>query len=283
VTQPASGPGHDRIERLEISDVTRLLRLTGEVACLRDDPRTWRLALLASLNQLLPAAVSAAFILKNVVPDVAPLVVSLFDTGFKAEAHRQVFLREFNTAPFRDPFFRLCIDRFLEARPKCLTAIRSDFVPDEKWYASPHTEEYRHVANIDDCLFSIHQAANRGDALVLCSFRSWGDQTRFGPRERVIVDALHNGLDWIYRAEEATQRLTRASALAPRLRQTLEYLLAGHTERQVALKMALSVHTVHDYVKALYVHFGVSSRGELISRWMQTGGQISASSSPSAS
>ena len=248
--------------------------MTGEVACIRDDPRTWRLSLLTSLNQLLPAAVGAAFILKNVAPDVAPLVVSLFDTGFKVESQRQAFLREFNTAPFRDPFFRSCIDRFLEERPKCMTALRADVTSDDKWYISPNIDEYRRPANINDCLFSIHQATNRGDAMVLCAFRHWEDPARFTGRERAIVDALHNGLDWIYHAEEATQRLTRASALAPRLRQTLEYLLAGHTERQVALKMSLSVHTVHDYVKALYVHFGVSSRGELISRWMQTGGQI---------
>jgi DNA-binding CsgD family transcriptional regulator len=257
--------------------VTQLLRLTGEVACLRDDPRTWRLSLLASLNQLLPSAVSAAFILKNVAPDAPPTVLSLFDNGFKSETQRQFFLREFNNAPFRDPFFRTCIDRFLETRPKCLTAIRKDFVDDERWYSSPHLEEYRRPANIDDALFSILQGANRGDALVLCAFRAWeggAHPARFASRERLVLDALHNGLDWIYKAEEATQRLTRASALAPRLRQTLEYLLAGHTERQVALKMSLSVHTVHDYVKALYVHFGVSSRGELISRWMQTGGQI---------
>ena len=269
--------GPDRHDRLHIADVTSLLRITGEVACLRDDPRTWRLALLTSLNQLLPAVASAAFILKNVAPDAPPLVVSLFDSGFKSESQRQIFLREFNTAPFRDPFFRACIDRFLETRPKCLTAIRKDFVDDERWYSSPHLEEFRRPANIDDALFSIHQADNRGDALVLCAFRAWeggAHPARFSPRERLILDALHNGLDWIYKAEEATQRLTRASALAPRLRQTLEYLLAGHTERQVALKMSLSVHTVHDYVKALYVHFGVSSRGELISRWMQTGGQI---------
>jgi len=34
------------------------------------------------------------------------------------------------------------------------------------------------------------------------------------------------------------------------------------------------VHTVHDYVKALHSHFGVSSRTELLARWLQTGGQI---------
>jgi DNA-binding NarL/FixJ family response regulator len=78
----------------------------------------------------------------------------------------------------------------------------------------------------------------------------------------------------MYRAEESTHRLNRATELPPRLRQTLECLLAGDTERQVALKLSLSVHTVHDYVKALYTHFGVSSRGELLSKWMQTSGQL---------
>jgi DNA-binding CsgD family transcriptional regulator len=41
--------------------------------------------------------------------------------------------------------------------------------------------------------------------------------------------------------------------------------------------MAISAHTVHDYVKALYVHFGVSSRGELLARWIQSGGEPPAS------
>src|SRR6202000_472533 len=110
------------------------------------------------------------------------------------------------------------------------------------------------------------------NALAILALRNWGDSRRFTPRDRALVDAFHSGLDWIYRAEEAARQVNRAMALAPLLRETLNFLLASDTERQVAMKMDLSVHTVHDYVKSLYQHFGVSSRSELITRWTQTSG-----------
>jgi DNA-binding NarL/FixJ family response regulator len=57
-----------------------------------------------------------------------------------------------------------------------------------------------------------------------------------------------------------------SNGLSPRMRQTLELLLAGDSEKQVAHKLKLSQHTVHVYAKSLYKHFGVSSRGELLAR-----------------
>ncbi len=60
------------------------------------------------------------------------------------------------------------------------------------------------------------------------------------------------------------------SALSPRMKQTLELLLAGDSEKQIANQLELSKHTVHVYVKALYRGFDVSSRGELLSRFVST-------------
>lgn len=52
-------------------------------------------------------------------------------------------------------------------------------------------------------------------------------------------------------------------------RQTLQNLPGGHTEKEIAKKMRLSPNTVHHHVKALYKHFDVSSRGELLARWVR--------------
>jgi DNA-binding NarL/FixJ family response regulator len=57
--------------------------------------------------------------------------------------------------------------------------------------------------------------------------------------------------------------------LSPRMRQTLDRLLAGDSEKQIANHLGVSKHTVHVYVKALYKGFGVSSRGELLARFVQ--------------
>lgn len=60
-----------------------------------------------------------------------------------------------------------------------------------------------------------------------------------------------------------------SESLSRRERQTLELLLAGDAEKQIASHLSISRHTVHVYVKSLYKRFGVSSRGELLARWVR--------------
>lgn len=54
--------------------------------------------------------------------------------------------------------------------------------------------------------------------------------------------------------------------LPRRQSQTLKLLLQGKSEKEVASTLGLSPHTIHVYVKALYRHWGVGSRAELLSR-----------------
>ena len=56
--------------------------------------------------------------------------------------------------------------------------------------------------------------------------------------------------------------------LSPRQLQTLDRLLRGDSEKQIAGALKLSQATVHEYVTGLYRHFKVSSRGELMARFV---------------
>jgi DNA-binding NarL/FixJ family response regulator len=56
----------------------------------------------------------------------------------------------------------------------------------------------------------------------------------------------------------------RPDALAPRVRQTLACLLEGDSEKQVASRLGVSQATAHQYVTALYRHFKVTSRAQLM-------------------
>jgi DNA-binding CsgD family transcriptional regulator len=58
--------------------------------------------------------------------------------------------------------------------------------------------------------------------------------------------------------------------ISPRMRQTLNCLLTGDSEKQAAAKLGVSQHTVHVYVKQLYRKFNVNSRGELLARWVRS-------------
>jgi DNA-binding CsgD family transcriptional regulator len=56
--------------------------------------------------------------------------------------------------------------------------------------------------------------------------------------------------------------------LSPRQRQTLDGLLAGDSEKQIARTLGISVHTAHDHIRKLYKLFAVNSRGELLARFV---------------
>ena len=60
----------------------------------------------------------------------------------------------------------------------------------------------------------------------------------------------------------------RIATLPARLRPVLRRLLAGDAEKQAAVKLGLSPHTVHQYTKLLYRAFGVNSRGELLAQFV---------------
>jgi DNA-binding CsgD family transcriptional regulator len=57
---------------------------------------------------------------------------------------------------------------------------------------------------------------------------------------------------------------SRSPTLTRRVRQALDLLLAGKSEKEVADLMGISPHTVHQYVKVLYREHRVRSRSELL-------------------
>ena len=63
--------------------------------------------------------------------------------------------------------------------------------------------------------------------------------------------------------------VVRERVLSRRAAQTLGELLSGLSEKEIADRMGLSAHTVHQYVKTVYRAFGVRSRAELMARCLR--------------
>lgn len=59
--------------------------------------------------------------------------------------------------------------------------------------------------------------------------------------------------------------------LAPRVGATLECLLTGASDKAIAEQLAISHHTVRQYVKVIFRSFGVSSRSQLIAQVLSRG------------
>jgi DNA-binding CsgD family transcriptional regulator len=112
-------------------------------------------------------------------------------------------------------------------------------------------------------------AADRAVCLTLHRDR---DAPEFTWREASLVDTL-NRCDRLY-DHLLLPGQVGAEALSLRQRQTLRRLLEGDGEKQIAAHLGISAHTVHVYIKALHRHYGVCTRGELLSLFLS--GQVAA-------
>lgn len=115
--------------------------------------------------------------------------------------------------------------------------------------------------------FNVESLLNVGDNGLQAAIRIFRDKPRFTSGEQALLDLVHREMSWIYQSDLALLP-SHAQTLSPRQRETLELLLAGYSEKEVAASLRLSRHTVHDYVKALHRRLQVSTRGELLARWI---------------
>jgi len=83
-------------------------------------------------------------------------------------------------------------------------------------------------------------------------------------KRKMVADFCH-----LLGAEYSRSPIRAIPGLSRRHEETLEGLLAGDSEKQIAHKLGVSRNTVHVYVTALYRRFDVSSRGELLARFLQ--------------
>ncbi len=88
----------------------------------------------------------------------------------------------------------------------------------------------------------------------------------FTATEHKLIRIFHSELGRFWRRDALQKAVDPSSDLPPRLSQTLDELLGGLSEKEIAAKLDLSRHTIHNYVKALHQRFEVSSRGELLAK-----------------
>jgi len=63
------------------------------------------------------------------------------------------------------------------------------------------------------------------------------------------------------------------ASLTTRENQVINQMLKGFTYKEIAMALSISVSTVNDHLKNIYVKLGVNSKAELISKLLKNGGQ----------
>jgi pSer/pThr/pTyr-binding forkhead associated (FHA) protein len=114
------------------------------------------------------------------------------------------------------------------------------------------------------------------DAKVDQAILRTNDRVRFGTVE-FVVSEVPPTLVPIMEDESSTSPINSIDrngrsptiSLSPARQRVLKFLLAGLTEKQIAKKLGVSIHTVHNQVRDIYLQFEVNSRAELLASFIQ--------------
>jgi hypothetical protein len=243
-------------QRLTLQDTRGAFHLVREICELGDDTAAWRAHMLKGICRIANTNMALSY--------VAPLTLSanqigatlVVERGVPAEFQRFVQTNDWGPSP--------ATPSIMSRLPRGFTLQRRRLCSDNAWYGSKFFNELLRRTGLDDQLISMVPlpGLQRLDGLGL----SRGiDDPPFGERERKIVALLHGELALLWRTPPLSSGDPR-SDLPRQLREVLGHVTAGMTERQTAIRMGLSQHTVHSYLKVLHRRFGATSRVELVER-----------------
>lgn len=247
--------------RVSLAELRRAFRLIGDARDVGHDLAAWPTVLTTGLAPLIGAKV---IIVGRIVLDRGepPRNVHLSDCGWDSPLQREVWYQRYFHEHNYDRVETF--HRFLPAVSGLTTRTRGQLMDDAEWYRSFEFNEINRGLGIDDMIASA--ASSKGpesrELFALCAVRPVGG-TPFGRRQRRLLHIFHH---------EFARQLGRSifletgpfANLPPRLQRLLDCLLEGDGEKQAALRLGLSRHTIHEYAKLLYQHLDVSSRGELL-------------------
>lgn len=145
-----------------------------------------------------------------------------------------------------------------------VTRRRRQIVPDDQdWYSHPFNVAHRQ-GWVDDFIYSYLNVDEEDNIWSAIGFhRAWG-KPAFSPRDSRIVHIIVREVRWLHEGSVPDSKGERTPQLAPRLRPVFALLIDGQTRKRIAHHLGLSVHTIGDYIKDIYKHFGVSGRMELV-------------------
>jgi DNA-binding CsgD family transcriptional regulator len=250
--------------RLRLGDLREALRLAGECRDLGADPEAWRRHAFRGLTRLIGARAAFGGEIRWRRPDGPIQVIQSVDEGLPP-ADRAVFLEYMRLhGPMNDPITA----HLKRLRGRLVTRTRRQLLGDPKWYASEFFHRYHEGAGIDHCVNSLCEPAADGVINAIGLHRSVGDRD-FSAREVRLLHLAHDELGRLIGPVLEWAGTSLVVRLSPRLRQALDGLLAGDSEKQLAARLGISRPTVHDYIDRLYRHFGVSSRAELLARFIR--------------
>jgi DNA-binding CsgD family transcriptional regulator len=258
-----------RSAALRVSDFRAIYQLVGECRELGDDPILWRRHLLAGLGRL----TGGEFCVSAEVGDGrqrSRYDLGTVDCGADNGFNRDYWLK--SLAEFsKDSFYNPLINAYFNRGQLGLVRPRADFLADREWYSSYYYQVAHRTLGADASLLCMRPIPGTpDDHCGMYLLRHVGARD-FNGRECAIASETMAAATALVGGPLARFGEPSPMALPPRAREVLRCLLDGDSDKQVGARLGLTRHTVNQYAKAIYAHFGVGSRAELLARWVRRG------------
>jgi DNA-binding CsgD family transcriptional regulator len=242
--------------QLRLSAVRKVFRLIGEIRTLGADPNAWRPHLVSRLRKMFGAQVvvsSEVHFRRTANPNVMKVV----DVGWGTDEEGRTWQIQTEREDAKPEAYALAVGKEAAAGGKEKEAGASG--PGSLVPVVP-AQAFREGSTF---IMSQFPLPHIGAVDQLGLHRAWGDAP-FSRAQHKLVRLFHLELGRLWRKDVLNRAQDPTTDLPPRLTQTLNELLVGLSEKEIAVKLGLSRHTIHNYVKALHQRLGVSSRGELL-------------------
>jgi DNA-binding CsgD family transcriptional regulator len=261
-----------RLGTLRTSDARAIWELVNECRALGDDCKIWREHCVVGLARMVDADLGMAGEMAG-CHTLAPRDLGAsfwWQLDFPGPDFLHPNLARFRADPGLSPAMLEYFRRKRDADGLCLT--RCDFIDDRDWLRSADYQVIHESYGTDATLWCFRQipGARPGECLGIVMIRARGRRD-FTRRDRALVHEATATLTPMLGGTLARSDEPPPSALTPRGRQVLACLLQGDGDKQVAARLRLGTHTVNEYTKLIYRHFGVRSRTELLARWIRRG------------
>lgn len=251
---------------LSREDALAIVELLGEVCVLQGDHTAKKRLLLEGICRLTRGDAWVWGLFVQLEAGGFPSYILHLHGGF-TEEHLAAYLRAMEhpgNARFTAPFARL-----VEEKRGHVTRFRQQHGMEEAYQGSDVQAAWQR-AGIEPGILSCRPLDARTLSTVAI-YRRPGAEA-FTERESRIAHILLSEVPWLHSQGWDLPEVAAIPDLSPRRCTIMNFLVQGATREQIAEKLRLSPHTVADYVKEIYRHFGVHSQPELIAHFQNGDG-----------
>ena len=257
-----------RSQSVQFADIEAVYELVHECGELWADAPAWQAHLLSGVCRLTGTAVGIYNEVRVSRDCTRSVTLEESDYGWRDSLARATMRRMYSDYPDRATFMPR-VTRLAGAAQGGVTnaVMRHEIRDDREWRRSTMLNQYRRPAFVNDFIISFSPNPRTGSVIVLVANQDTADAPPT-LRGKAILTLLSQRIAPMVGTTLATGRQRGLHGLSPRVRQTLDGLLAGGSEKEIAAQMGISRSTLHEYVGSIYDRFGVDGRAALMAYFL---------------